>query len=133
MQFLKQDDLAKLILRLALGLMILLHGFSKLAHPESLSWISGMVVDHGLPHWVTYGVLVGEVLAPLLIIIGWWTRLGAFLIVGNMFFVFWLVHMKQLFMLTEHGGWAVELQGFYLFTALAVLFLGSGKHAVKPD
>ena len=133
MQFLKQDDLAKLVLRLALGLMIFLHGVSKISHPEALSWIGSMLAARGLPEWVTYGVLIGEIVAPVLIVIGWFTRLGAFLIVGNMLFVFWLVHMKQLLMLTEHGGWAVELQGFYLFTALAILFLGSGKFAVKPD
>jgi putative oxidoreductase len=35
--------------------------------------------------------------------------------------------------LTEHGGWAVELQMFYLLSALAVVFLGSGKLAFKQD
>ena len=39
----------------------------------------------------------------------------------------------ELFTFSQSGGWALELQGFFLFCGLAVLFLGSGKIAVKPD
>lgn len=133
MQFLKQDDLAKLVLRLSLGLFMILHGIAKVGNPDVLSFIKGTLEARGLPDFIVYGVFIGELVAPVMIMIGWMTRLGAFLIVGNMFFVFWLVHMPQLFMMGEHGGWHLELQGFYLFTALALLFLGSGKYAVKAD
>jgi putative oxidoreductase len=43
------------------------------------------------------------------------------------------MHSGDLFSLTEHGGWRLELQGFYLFCGLAVMLLGSGRLAVKPD
>ena len=52
---------------------------------------------------------------------------------GNMVFAIVLVHTGELFMLTQHGGWALELQGLYLFGALAILFLGSGSMALKRD
>jgi putative oxidoreductase len=55
------------------------------------------------------------------------------IVVVNMLFAIWLAHSADIFSLTEHGGWALELQGFYLFSGLALIFLGSGRYAVKPD
>ena len=52
---------------------------------------------------------------------------------NNMLFAILLVHTGDILALTEHGGWRLELQGFYLFGALAIVFLGSGKYAIKPD
>ena len=43
-----------------------------------------------------------------------------------MLFAFALVHMGQLGQFTEQGGWALELQGMYLATALALVLLGPG-------
>ena len=45
----------------------------------------------------------------------------------------YLAHMGELFSLTSSGGWALELQGMFLFGALAMMFLGSGRTAIKPD
>ena len=133
MSLLKQDDLAKLILRVALGAMIFMHGIAKIAHPEALGYIKGLLLSHGVPEQIVYGVYVGEIVAPVMIVLGYFSRIGGLLIAGNMLFVFWLAHMRQLFELSAHGGWALELQGFYLATGLAVMFLGSGKYAIKPD
>ena len=58
-----QQDIGKLVLRIALGLLILLHGIFKLRH--GIGGIEGMVAAHGLPGFVAYGVLVGEVLAVM--------------------------------------------------------------------
>jgi putative oxidoreductase len=78
-------------------------------------------------------VFLGEVVAPLMVILGVYTRIGGLLMAGNMVFAIVLVHTGELFMLTQHGGWALELQGLYLFGALAILFLGSGSMALKRD
>jgi putative oxidoreductase len=50
-----------------------------------------------------------------------------------MLFAIGLVHMDELFALSEHGGWAIELQAMFLLGGLAVMFLGSGRFALKPD
>jgi putative oxidoreductase len=50
-----------------------------------------------------------------------------------MIFALLLAHSAQLLTLSKTGGWALELQGFYLLTGLALFFLGSGRIAVKPD
>jgi putative oxidoreductase len=50
-----------------------------------------------------------------------------------MLFAILLAHSAELLSLNEQGGWALELQGFILFSALAIALLGSGRFAVKPD
>ena len=129
----RNDNLGKLILRLTVGMLILLHGIFKLLHPESLDSISKMLAAIHLPRPIAYGVFVGEVIAPLMVILGLYSRLGGLLIFGNMVFALMLAHRTQLFTLTANGGWALELKGFYLFSGLAVLFLGSGRLALRPD
>lgn len=127
------DGIGKLILRLTVGTLILLHGVFKILNPGSLAFISKQLAAVNLPTVLAYGVYVGEVIAPLMIILGVFSRLGGLLVFGNMIFALVLVHRGQFFSLTDNGGWALELQGFYLFSGLAILFLGSGKMAIRPD
>ncbi len=127
------DAAGKLILRLMVGGLILFHGVSKILNPVILEPIKSGLAGMGLPAFVAYGVYFGEVLAPLLIIFGVMSRLGGLFIVINMVFAVLLVHTSQLLTLSKTGGWAVELQAFYLLGGLAIIFLGSGRLAIKPD
>lgn len=130
----QSDALGKLVLRLTLGLLMLLHGIAKVMHPaRTLDNMSGLLTAAGLPTYLAYGVFVGEVLAPIFIILGIYSRIGGLIVVINMVFAVLLAHSAQLLSLTKTGGWALELQGFYLLTGLALFFLGSGKMALKPD
>jgi putative oxidoreductase len=123
----------KLLLRLTVGVLMLFHGFAKILNPDAVGHISGMLGNYSLPPVIAYGVYIGEVMAPLMIIFGIFTRISALILGINMLFAVLLVHTGDFFTLTKHGGWRLELQAFYLFGALAVVFLGSGKYAVKPD
>ena len=123
------QDSGKLVLRVVLGALILLHGIAKLKN--GLGPIEGMLAAHGLPAFLAYGSLVGEVVAPLMVLAGFYARIGAAVIAINMLFAFGLAHMAQLGQLNEQGGWAMELQGMFLFTALAVLLLGPGRYAIN--
>ena len=130
----QSDALGKLVLRLTLGILLSLHGIAKMMHPvRTLEIMSGMLAAAGLPTYLAYGVFVGEVLAPILIILGFHSRIGGLIVVINMIFAVLLAHSTQLLALTKNGGWALELQGFYLLTGLALFFLGSGKIALRPD
>ena len=122
------QDLGKLVLRVALGVLILLHGIAKLIGGPG--FILDVVTKAGLPSALAYGVYIGEVLAPLLLIVGAWTRLAAIIIVVNMLFALYLVHAADMFTLSKTGGWALELQGMYLFSAIAVALLGAGRYSM---
>jgi len=122
------QDTGKLILRLALGLLILFHGVSKLMN--GIDPILAGVTSAGLPRDFGYLVYVGEVLAPILIVIGFLTRPAALVIAINMIVAVYLVHTSQFFTLAKTGGWALELQGMYFFTAVAIALLGAGRYSV---
>lgn len=130
---LHNDPLGKLLLRLAVGGLILLHGISKLLTPGSFDWIGGLLEGYELPAVLAYGVLIGEIVAPVMAILGWQTRLAGLLIAGNMLVAVLLAHTGQLFMLNDSGGWQLELQGMFFVGALALVLLGSGRMAIKPD
>lgn len=121
-------DLGKLLLRLTLGVLILLHGIAKIMNGPG--GILGMVTKAGLPAEFGYLVYIGEVLAPVLLIVGVWTRIAAAIIAINMVVAVWLAHKSQLFQLGNTGGWALELQGMFLMTALALIFFGAGRYAL---
>jgi putative oxidoreductase len=123
------DDAGKLILRLTLGILMLLHGIAKIF--GGIDGLEKTVAGAGLPSVLAYGVYVGEVLAPLLVIFGFYARFGAAIIVVNMLFAIFLAHRTDLFLLTRSGGWALELQGFFLFTALALVFMRPGRFGIN--
>ena len=117
----------KLLLRVVLGLLILLHGIAKVK--SGVGPIVGMLTQHGLPGGLAYLAYVGEVLAPLMLIVGIWTRVAALIVAINMVVAVALAHMPQLLKLGEQGGYALELQAMYLFGALAVMPLGAGRYS----
>jgi len=121
-------DLGKLVLRLTLGGLTLLHGLGKIATGPAP--VMGLVAKSGLPPALGYLVYVGEVLAPLLLVVGLWTRPAALVVAINMIVAVLLVHAGQFGELSRNGGWALELQGFYFFTAVAIALLGAGKFSV---
>ncbi|HEY1042976.1 MAG TPA: DoxX family protein [Telluria sp.] len=123
-----QADLGKLILRVTLGGLILLHGIAKLK--GGVGFIEGMLSARGLPAAIAYLVYVGEVLAPVLLIIGMWTRVAALIVLGNMLVAVALVHMGDLGRLNQTGGWAIELQAMFIAAAAALLLLGAGRYSV---
>jgi putative oxidoreductase len=123
------NDTGKLILRLALGALILFHGISKLRN--GIDGIVAMVTAEGLPALVAYGVYIGEVIAPLMVLAGWFARIGAGIIAVNMLFALALVHRGDFFAFAESGGWALELQGMFLLTAIAIACLGPGWYSVN--
>jgi len=121
-------DLGKLVLRVTLSLLILFHGVSKIFH--GIDSIIGMINRAGLPSAVAYFVYIGEVVAPILVLLGIWVRPAALVIAINMTVAVLLVHTSQFFTLAKTGGWALELQAMYFISALAVALLGAGRFSL---
>jgi putative oxidoreductase len=124
------DDLGKLILRLAVAGLMLFHGISKVIH--GIGWMPPMLNQNGLPGFIGYGVYVGEVLAPLLLIAGWQTRLASLVVAFDMLVAAWLVHRQDIFTVRAgSGGWSIELEAFYFLGAMALFLLGAGKYSIS--
>jgi len=121
--------MARLLLRVTLGVLILLHGIAKLQ--DGVGGIEGMLVARGLPAELAYAVFIGEVLGPLMLIVGFHARIGAVLVAINMVVAIVLVHMRQLASLNEQGGWAIELQAIYLVSAIALALSGPGRFGIN--
>ena len=118
------QSLGKLVLRLTVGALLLMHGIHKLL--TGIEPIKHMVAAYHVPELLAYGVYLGEILGPLLVILGVFSRCGAALIVINMIVAVVLAGVGQLVALGPMGGYALELEAFYLFGGLAVMLLGAG-------
>ena len=117
---LHQPRAAYHLLRLSVAAMMLLHGISKVLH--GIGGIEARVVSHGFPAWLAYGVYVGEVLAPLLLIANVWVQGAAIVMAVNMVFATFLAHAGDVFAL-RRGAWAIELQALFLVGSVAVALL----------
>ncbi len=125
----KNSDIALLILRISLSGLMLLHGIGKLLH--GVGGIEQMLQGMGLPSFFAYGVIVGEVVAPLLILVGWRTRIASLIFAFNMLVAVLMAHASQIFTLSPQGGWAIELPALYFLVSLALCFTGAGKYALS--
>jgi putative oxidoreductase len=125
------DDFGKLILRVALALLLLFHGISKMI--GGVGFVSGMLAKAGLPAGLGYLVYIGEVIAPLMILFGVWTKAAAAVVAINMIVAVLLVHTAQFFTLSQTGGWALELQGLYFIGAVVVALQGAGRYSVGGE
>ena len=120
----RTDALGQLLLRLTLGGLLLVHGLWKVFN--GADGIYRMVGAAGLPTAIGHLVYVGEVLAPVLVLVGLFTRPAALVIAFHMVVALLLAHTSQLFTLSKSGGWALELQAFFLLSALVIALQGAG-------
>lgn len=127
----KQSDIGLLVLRISVALLILLHGFGNLL--SGYAFIRGVLEGIGLPQFFAYGVFLGEIVAPVFILIGFRARLASAVLAFNMLVAILMVHAADIFALNQFGGWAVELQGLYLFGAVAIYFTGAGNKALSSS
>ena len=124
-RFVNNSDFGKLLLRVSVGTLLLFHGVNKLQH--GYGFVESMLLKARLPGYLSHGILVGELLAPLLMVTGIFTRPAALVQTFVMVMAIYLVHSKELFSVSEHGGYALELQILYLCGSLAVFFFGAGR------
>jgi len=106
---------------------LLPHGISKLIN--GIDWLSGSLTNVGLPAIIRYGVFIGEIVAPLLLVIGYRARIASLIVAFNMLMTIFLAKRDQLFVI--RGGWAIELNALFLLGALALFFTGGGKYCIS--
>jgi putative oxidoreductase len=124
------EDTGKLILRLTTAGLLLFHGISKVIH--GVAFLGGPLSTFHLPTFVAYGVYAGEVIAPLFIIFGAWTRIASLVVIFNMIMAVLLVSYRHVWAIQPTGGWGMETDAFYFLTALVIFLMGAGKYRITP-
>ncbi|HEM6800387.1 DoxX family protein [Citrobacter koseri] len=130
-RMLTHEDFGKFLLRLAVGGLMLFHGLHKLF--DGIDGISNMLIAKGLPGFIAYGVLVGEVIAPCLIVLGILTRPAALVLALTMVVAWLMVGTGKTWQLDAVGAWAIESLVYFFIGALAVAFLGAGRFSVAGN
>jgi putative oxidoreductase len=125
----KNNDLGVFITRIAIGIPMLIYGISKLFY--GVDFIKNILLEKGIPEILAYGVYLGEIVAPIFIIIGFRTRLAGLIFSVNCLTAIFLTQTNDIFKLNDYGGWAPELLVIYMLTALSLLFTGGGQLSVS--
>lgn len=123
------DHMGKLLLRVTLGGLMIFHGVAKVG--SGTEKIAAMLEAAGLHGSLASLVIVGELLAPALVMLGLLTRPAALVIAINMVVAVLLVHMGHFFDLGKSGGWSLELQAFFFMTAIVVAIMGAGRFSFE--
>ncbi len=118
------DALGKALLRITIGGLILMHGVHKLL--DGIAPIKQAMTSHGLPELLAYGVYLGEIVGPLLVIAGLFARIGGLLIAADMIVAIVLMHAGMVLSIGPMGGYALELEACYLMGSLAIVLMGAG-------
>lgn len=120
-----------LITRCTVSILILFHGVANLFSGYAV--IIQILKNTGLPGFLAYGVFFGEIVAPILILIGYRARLASLILAFNIFVAILLAHSKDVFALNQYGAWAIELQLFYMVIAISIFFTGAGDKALSTS
>lgn len=123
-----KNDLGILLLRVTCGGMLFLHGLNSAMH--GMEPIKRILESHSLPGFLAWGNFIGEVVAPLFLVAGFKTRLAALVIAFNMLMSILIAHRDIMFARGDFGGWMIELNVFYLVTAIVIFLLGAGRFSI---
>lgn len=109
------------LMRIALGLVLLNFGLAKIFHfhagnfmpPQgSLPWFAGLI----------------ELVIGALFLIGFQTRIMAFILSGEMAVAYFIAHLPKSFFPTENGGYAAAV-----FAVVFLYFVTAGSGAFSVD
>lgn len=131
MKFLHNYNIGLLFLRIFLGICVLMHGIFKLSN--GIDSVKGMLINSGLPGMMSYGVYLGEVLAPLMIIFGVFTRFASLMLFGTSCIIIYIANSHAPFAITQYGGFVGEIVYLYVGGALCLIFCGGGKFSLTRD
>jgi putative oxidoreductase len=107
---------------------MLFHGVHKLINGHD--FIKGILSEKGLPQFLWLGVPLAEIIAPVLLILGIFTRISGLSTAVVMFFSIFLAFGTKAFSLTPYGGLLAELNILFLFAGLTLFFTGGGKYSL---
>jgi len=119
------QPLGLLVLRLALGVIMIAHGWQKIA--DHMHGITGMMHQLGLSPYMAYLVVAAEFGGGILIVIGCLTRLAALAIFIDMLVAILKVHLPH-GLFASNGGFEFPMACGAI--AFALIFSGAGPIAI---
>ncbi len=123
-----QEDVGKLLLRLTTGGLLLFYGIFKLLN--GIAPVKQIVTSNGLPELAAHAVYLGEIVAPILMLVGVFTRIAAGVVALNMLAAILLAGTASLMKIGTFGGYALVVEAFFLLNAVTIMLLGSGRLAI---
>ncbi|MCF0236033.1 MAG: DoxX family protein [Bacteroidaceae bacterium] len=124
-------DLGLLFLRITTSILLGFHGIAHLL--DGAAGVKYVLSSVGLPEFLAYGSLVGELVAPVLILVGFRTRAAAAIMAFNMLVAIFTAHAHEIFAINNYGGWAIELPALYLFAAVTLVLTGGGRYGLSSS
>ncbi len=119
------QPLGALLMRLALGLSMAVHGYQKVIPNGALHhFVYGTIPSLGIPYWLGYISAFTEFVGGILLVIGLLTRLSAALVAINMLVAFFTVGIHQGFGIYNY---------ILALTALAIMLVFYGPGALGLD
>jgi putative oxidoreductase len=122
---------AALLLRVTLGALFLAHAGLKLFvfTPAGTAKFFGSL---GLPPALAYVTMTLEVIGAVALILGFWTRVTAILLMPILLGAIFTVHgANGFFFNNANGGW--EYPAFWTIALLVQALLGDGAYALRPS
>jgi putative oxidoreductase len=120
-----------LVLRLALGTVLIAHSVVYMLMTLTLAGTADFFVSIGLPAWLAYATFIVEAVGGVLLILGIQTRWVALALSPFLIGATW-AHVGNGWMFAStNGGWEYPLYLFVLSIAQAML--GDGAYALVPS
>lgn len=128
-------DIAALVLRLALGLIFIPHGWSKVFGESGVAGFAHDLPSYGLPAVLGYAAAYSELLGGFFLILGLLTRVDGFLLACTMFVATFVVQLPDALRDPDTGGksrffavmHAIELPLSLFAAACALMLIGGGR------
>jgi putative oxidoreductase len=118
------QPLGALILRLALGLSMTVHGYQKVVPHGALNHYAHYIVTLGIPYWLGYVSAFTEFVGGMLLVIGLLTRFAAALVAINMLVALFTVGIHQSFGIYNY---------IIALAAIAIMLVSYGAGAMALD
>jgi putative oxidoreductase len=119
------QPLGLLVLRLALGAVMIAHGYQKLF--GGMAQFMGMLSHMGIPPWMGYLTVAAEFGGGILLVVGFLTRLAALAIFIDMLVAILKVHLHN-GLFSKNGGF--EFPMVCAAVAFSLIWSGAGPIAI---
>ena len=125
----QNDDLGKFLLRVAVAIIMIFYGIFRFKN--NLGVFHELIVSIGIPSFFEYITYLRDFFVPLMLLTGIRVRLASLFVIITMSFAVFSQNYSETIVFNDVNLISVDLQVFYIVAAMAILFLGAGKYAIK--